>query len=138
MSTLRYATSLAEKVGGKVIALNVVQNPVVYPVFTAEDQEAFVNEAQNKLYQACQAESAKAQDVETMIRVGVESVAEEIALAAHDVAADLIVVAAHESGGFGPTLFANTADRIARHAPCPVLMVPVPAAAPGKLEDYSS
>jgi len=56
----------------------------------------------------------------------VESVAEEIVLAARDVMADLIVLPAHHRALLGHTLFANTADKIARHAPCPVLMVPVP------------
>ena len=136
MFAFRYATRLAEKTGGKVIVLNVVENPLVYPAFASGDQEAIANEAQHRLYQACQADSANSEDVETMVRIGVESVAEEIVLAARDVMADLIVLPAHHRALLGHTLFANTADKIARHAPCPVLMIPVPPSAAGKREDH--
>jgi nucleotide-binding universal stress UspA family protein len=129
MLAFRYANRLAEKVGAKVIALNVVANPLVYPAFAPGDQELLAHEAQQRLYQACQANAIKPEDVETMVRMGVESIAEEIALAARDVAADLIVIPAHHRPLFGHTLLPNTADRIVRHAPCPVLMVPVPPSA---------
>jgi nucleotide-binding universal stress UspA family protein len=125
MCAFRYATRLAEKTGGKVIVLNVVENPLVYPAFASEDQEKIANEAQHRLYQTCQADPANSEDVETMVRIGVESVAEEIVMAARDVGADLIVLPARHRALLGHTLFANTADKIARHAPCPVLMVPV-------------
>ena len=125
MAAFRYASGLARKTGGKVIVLNVVENPLVYPAFSAGDQERLAQEAQGKLYAACQADAANAEDVETMVRIGVDSVAEEIALAARDVSADLIVLPARHRALLGRTLFANTADKIARQAPCPVLMVPV-------------
>jgi nucleotide-binding universal stress UspA family protein len=124
MRAFRYATQLAEKTGGKVIALNVVENPLVYPAFASGDQEKIANDAQYKLYQACRADTANSEDVETMVRIGVESIPEEIVVAARDVMADLIVLSAHHRALLGHTLFANTADKIARRAPCPVLMVP--------------
>jgi nucleotide-binding universal stress UspA family protein len=125
MRAFRYAAHLAETSGGKVIVLNVVENPLVYPAFSAGDQERIAGETQRKLYQACQAEPAISDEVETMVRIGVESVAEEIALAARDVAADLIVLPARHRASLGRAFFANTGDKIARHAPCPVLRVPV-------------
>jgi len=122
LSAFRYARRLAANTGGKVIALNVVENPLVYPAFSPGDQERIASEAQRRLYEACQANAANA---ETMIRIGVDSVAEEIVLAARDVGADLIVLAARHRALLGRTFFADTVDKIARHAPCPVLMIPV-------------
>jgi nucleotide-binding universal stress UspA family protein len=55
--------------------------------------------------------------------------------------ADLVVVGAHATGGFGPSFLGSTASQVIRHAPCPVLVArPAPlarrrlAAAPGALE----
>ena len=125
MFAFRYATRLAEEVGGKVIALNVVENPIAYPSFGPGDRETSASKAQQRLYQACQTDAANPDDVETLVRLAVGPVAEEIVMAARDVAADLIVVPAHHRGVFGQNLFATTVEKIGRHAPCPVLMVPV-------------
>jgi len=125
LAAFRYARRLAANIGGKVIALNVVENPLVYPAFSPGDQERIASEAQRRLYEACQANPANADNAETMVRIGVDSVAEEIVLAARDVGADLIVLAACHRALLGRTFFADTVDKIARHAPCPVLMIPV-------------
>lgn len=138
MFAFRYALSLAERFGGKVIALSVVQNPVVYPAFTEEDEQEFVDQAQRKLYAACREVAGKPRDFEIMVRIGIESVAEEIDRAAQDVAADLIVVPANHRAAIGRILFGGTGERIARHAPCPVLMVPVLSQPIGKLEEYAA
>ena len=130
MFAFRYATRLAEKFGAKVIALNVLVNPVVYPVFKPEDQQEFVSQAQRRLYKVCRDGSRNSDNFETMVRVGVESLAEEINLAARDIAADLIVVPAHHRAILGRILFGDTVERIARCACCPVLMVPVPPHSP--------
>ncbi len=39
--------------------------------------------------------------------------------------ADLLVVARRGSGGFRGLGFGSTADQVARHSPCPVVVVPV-------------
>jgi nucleotide-binding universal stress UspA family protein len=133
---LRYATRLAEKMGGKVIVLHVMESPLGYYGYEPGVAEALTNQAQHSLDQACQTDAIKLEHVETMVRLAVESVAKEIVLAAREVAADLIVVPANHRGGFTHDLFAHTADKIGHHAPCPVLMVPVPASAAVGIEDH--
>jgi nucleotide-binding universal stress UspA family protein len=39
--------------------------------------------------------------------------------------ADLLVVGSRGAGGFRGLLFGSTADQVVRHAPCPVVVVPV-------------
>ena len=137
MVSFRYALHLAGKVGGKVVVLNVVESPFARSGHAAADEEKLANEVQHKLDQACHFEAAQSEDVETMVRLAVESVSEEIILAARDVAADLIVVPTSPRSGFRHALFANTVDKIERHAPCAVLSVPFPPPA-GSIEDCKS
>lgn len=49
--------------------------------------------------------------------------AEEIVEAAREWPADLIVVGSHGRGGIGRILLGSVAESVARHAPCPVLVV---------------
>ena len=46
-----------------------------------------------------------------------------IASAASDWEADLILIATHGSGGLAHALLGSTAERVVRHAPCPVLVL---------------
>jgi nucleotide-binding universal stress UspA family protein len=136
MFAFRHASRLAEEVGGKVIALNVVESPNIYPAYEREEEEKLEGEAQHKLDQMCQTEAINPDKVETMVRLAAESVSEEILAAARDVAADLIVVPVSHLAVFRHALFGHTVDKIVRHAPCPVLMVPVPSPAAERIEDH--
>jgi nucleotide-binding universal stress UspA family protein len=100
----RYAAHLAESVDGRIVLLHVVQSPFSYRM--------------------CQTAAIKLENVETMVRLEVESISKEIVLAARDVEADLIVVPASHRSGFTRALATSTADSIGHHAPCPVLMIP--------------
>lgn len=126
----RYATCLAERMGGKVIVLHVLQTSSAYYGCAPEIAGTLTQEAQSSLDQMCQTEGVKLDHLETMIRLPVESVSKEIVLAAREVEADLIVVPANHRYGLTHGLFANTVDWIGHHAPCPVLMVPVPSSTP--------
>lgn len=46
--------------------------------------------------------------------------------------ADLLVLASRGAGGFRGLRFGSTADQVVRHAPCPVVVVPVDAGAEGR------
>jgi nucleotide-binding universal stress UspA family protein len=134
---LRYAAHLAERVGAKVFVLNVVEKPVLYPLLGSVDEEETATEAQRKLDQMCQTETSGFEDFETMILLAAESLPEEIAFAAREVAADLIIVPS-EHRGFHHFLLANTAQKIERFAPCPVLTVPIPSEAARTNKKYLS
>jgi nucleotide-binding universal stress UspA family protein len=47
----------------------------------------------------------------------------EIVAAAKQMEADLIVIATHGHTGFKHAIPGSTAERVVRHAPCPVLVV---------------
>lgn len=62
-------------------------------------------------------------EVHTELRRG--KVAEEILHYADKSDADLIVMSSHGRSGGGRWVYGSTADRVLRHAPVPVLLVPV-------------
>jgi nucleotide-binding universal stress UspA family protein len=125
-AAFRYATHLAEKVGSKIVLLNVVEGPPGYSLYEASDQEELAAEAQHKLDQSCQSDAVNSENVQTMVRVAVDSVWEEIIEAARQVEADLIVLPAHDETVLDHLLFGDTVYKVVRHAPCPVLVVPPP------------
>ncbi len=129
----RYAARIAEKYGARIIALHVVENSLGYYGFDATVGDALVSEAQQRLDKICREAKVHPECVETIVRLPVDSVAKEIVLAARDLAADLIVMPANQHAGFAFGLIPNTADRIGHHAPCPVLFVPPPIPAGGKV-----
>jgi nucleotide-binding universal stress UspA family protein len=52
--------------------------------------------------------------------------------------ADLLVLASRGAGGFRGLRFGSTADQVVRHAPCPVVVVPVESGDGRALDDHSS
>jgi len=120
----RYALGLAEGLGGKVLLLNIVGNPLTYSMTPRAGGGGLVGDAQHKLDQIWQTEARESNDVQTIVRLAVEPIWKEIILTARGAPADLIVLPAHDGAGVRRFLFGDTIDKIARHAPCPVLMVP--------------
>jgi nucleotide-binding universal stress UspA family protein len=64
---------------------------------------------------------AKGLVAESIFRVG--NPYEEIVSAAKEISADLIVIGSHGHTGLGRLLLGSTAERVAKYAPCPVLVV---------------
>lgn len=60
--------------------------------------------------------------VETKVRFGTRDPVQEILDEADHLSADLIVVATHGYTGLKRALLGSTAERVVRHAPCPVLV----------------
>lgn len=48
---------------------------------------------------------------------------DQIAAAARDVSADVIIIATHGRTGLRHMLLGSTTERVVRHAPCPVLVL---------------
>jgi len=120
---LRYAGKLAEQFGSAVTLLHVLQ-PVVYPAdfgypsVPLDVDEGVRDRIQKRLADIAQQLSFQGQP---LIRVGQPY--QEIGRAAAEINADLIIVATHGHTGLKHVLLGSTAERVARHAPCPVLIV---------------
>lgn len=123
---LRYAVDLAERFGARIILLNVVEqlgatpdfayNPLVLP---NEQVEA---NAKKHLDKFRQDEALSDELVErTLVRSGVPY--SEICSAARTLKCDLIVIATHGYTGLKHVFMGSTAERVVRHAQCPVLVV---------------
>jgi universal stress protein A len=121
---LRYASRFGEQFGSSVTLLHVIQ-PMVYPsdfgypptVVDTVDQAVRL-QIEEKLAGLAQGAGARA---DILIRVGQPHY--EITLAARELNVDLIIVSTHGRTGLKHVLLGSTAERVVRHAPCPVLTV---------------
>jgi nucleotide-binding universal stress UspA family protein len=123
--TLKYALTFAEKFGAKLTLLYVVApvatSDFAYYPFMMEDEKitAAGYEELKKLHIN---EKIDPQFIEkTLVRKGVAYW--EITEAAKSLKADLIVISTHGNTGLKHLMLGSTAERVVRHAECPVLVV---------------
>jgi nucleotide-binding universal stress UspA family protein len=123
---LAYAVPLARACGARLTLLHVVE-PVATPDFAASFPLVLENDrvmAECKAHLARVARDLKIQPPlleKLLVRQGRSF--NEIAGAARTLKADLIVIATHGYTGLKHALLGSTAERVVRHAPCPVLVV---------------
>ena len=122
-----YALAFAEQFEARIILLHVVE-PAVYPestmlVATALDDlnNDLRQVAQQKLSELRRERIGERAPSELLVRMG--RAFSEIAAAAADLDVDLIILATHGYTGLKHVLLGSTAERVVRHAPCPVLTV---------------
>ena len=125
MKALKYAVSLAHQYGAKITLLNVVE-PTGYPDFAyfplTMENEKVMKSARGQLDLLCKREAIDPKLMErTLVRHGVPF--HEITDAARTLKSDLIIIATHGYTGVKHALIGSTAERVVRHAPCPVLSV---------------
>lgn len=127
---LRYAVPLARQVGGKITLLHVLEWPVVPAEVGAlmTDEARLTRGAEEAMADLADATVPPELLGRIMVRVGRSY--EEISQAALDLKMDLIVQATHGRTGMRRVLLGSTAERVVRHAPCPVLTVPRSSAKP--------
>jgi universal stress protein A len=124
-AALRYARSLAEKFDGKLVLFYALE-PVATPDFAyhplmMEPKEAAMS-AEVQLEKMCVQERVPESLIaETIVRSGTAHA--EITGMAQKLGADLIVIATHGNTGLKHVLLGSTAERVVRHAHCPVLVV---------------
>jgi nucleotide-binding universal stress UspA family protein len=124
-NALRYAHSLAKQFGGKLLlfyALEPVATPdfAYHPLVMASEEAAA--KARQQLETLCRKEGVDASWVaEVVVREGVAW--GQITETAKQLKADLIVIATHGNSGLKHVLLGSTAERVVRHASCPVLVV---------------
>ena len=131
LKALEYALSLAARFHARLILLHAVE-PTVFPG-SFQDLGATVDLANQNLLQSGRERLAELSEkriggrfpAELIVRVG--HAHSEIPDTARAVGADLIVLGACSVPGQRQTPLGGTAERVLRHASCPVLTVPLPA-----------
>lgn len=123
--SLKYAQRLAEKFHSELILLHVVEpcSPIPFnalPV-TATPEQKTIDAKENLLELAQSTQVAEGWKARWNLRTGVAT--HEIVEGAKELNVDLIVIGAHGFDGWKHFAIGSTADRVARAAPCPVLVV---------------
>jgi nucleotide-binding universal stress UspA family protein len=122
---LQYALSLAERFNATLCLLHVFEPPSFVndlnntPLVVSD--ATVVNRLHHKLVMLARQEIDPLIHVVPQVRVGKPF--HEIVTAAKQMNADLIVIATHGYTGFKHVMLGSTAERVVRHAPCPVLVV---------------
>lgn len=123
---LHYAKVFAEQFGADVTLIHVVE-PMLYPaelgyvpLATQDLDQQRMDELKARLNQLA-THLGKGTQVDTILRLGRSW--REICDVAQDGKFDLLIIATHGYTGLKHALLGSTAERVVRHAPCPVLTV---------------
>ncbi len=120
---LHFAVPLAEQSSARITLLHVAE-PVIYPTemtIVVTDEQAIAAAARRQLVALGQKLVPPKLRGEMIVRRGQPYF--EIAEVAREKKADLIVLTTHGYSGIKRILLGGTAERVVRHAPCPVLTV---------------
>ena len=123
LSALRCAAAFAEHFGAQLVLLHVVE-PMATPDMEylpmSISPEQFVKLATRKLQVLSKPQDSRPSLVaQALVRTGKPF--REITEAARELKADLILIATHGYTGLERALLGSTAERVVRHAPCPVM-----------------
>ena len=123
-NALRYARRFAEQFGAKITLL-FVNEPVMYPDFAyyplTMENDQVMKIASAKLATIGAKEIGTEHVEKILVRNG--NPFHEITEAARTLKVDLIIISTHGYTGLKHALLGSTAERVVRHAPCPVLTV---------------
>jgi nucleotide-binding universal stress UspA family protein len=126
LAGVRYAAWLADKLGAALGLVNVVEPSPIFAggenVVLARDDVELVELAERQVSKLAHRLSKKGAVVRPLVRYG--RAFNEIASLARARKVDLIVMATHGYTGLKRIFPGSTAERVVRHAPCPVLTVP--------------
>ncbi len=123
---LRYATVFARQLDAKVMLLHVRELPyypaalAYMPMMPPAEQppdQAIIDRLESDARRLVPA----GMNGGVFLRVGTPF--DEICKAAAETSADLVIVSTHGYTGVKHVLMGSTAERVVRHAPCPVLVV---------------
>lgn len=123
---MRYAVTLSRQFDASITLVHVVEpdyGPGTLPVQSRRrsSEPRRMREAKQKLALMGQRILGPCRMVETVIRTGLAFY--EITEGAKALGADLIILGTHGPGCATRSLMGATAERVVRHAPCPVLVV---------------
>jgi len=124
---LQHAVLFAQQFDATLTLLHVVE-PVVYPaefgyapVAIDTLNRSSVTTAQERLVEFIDKKVPAEVRSEMLVKAG--SAFDEITRTAREIGADLIIVSTHGYTGLKHVLLGSTAERVVRHAPCPVLVL---------------
>lgn len=123
LQAVRCAAAFAQHLHARVTLLHVVE-PMATPDLEylpmAYNVDRIIKLAERKLRVLSKPEGQEPALVEqTLVRTGKPF--REITEAARELASDLIIISTHGYTGLERALLGSTAERVVRHAPCPVL-----------------
>jgi nucleotide-binding universal stress UspA family protein len=119
---IKTAVAVAQKCGAKLILLHVVQCPNCASFDAPPAVNDMIGQARESLDDIARTISPEV-EIEKLVRFGTREPVEQIIEEASRVSADLIIIATHGYSGLKRVLLGSTAERVVRHAPCPVLVV---------------
>ena len=126
-----WALGLAEGQGAKVVVMHaaplfshLAYPESVYVVDLAKMEEELIADAEKRLQEFVAKKGTSTVTVETRAVLG--DPFWEICQAAEREHADLIVMGSHGRTGLAHVLLGSVAERVVRHAPCPVLVARLP------------
>lgn len=126
-AALEFAIDIARAQGGKILVLSVAEIVEFAGARQGEIEGILLNYAQDFAHKA--AEKIKKQGVEVEERIGSGKPADVIVEIARREGVDAIVMGTHGRTGLARAVIGSVADRVIRHTPCPVVLVPT------KIED---
>jgi nucleotide-binding universal stress UspA family protein len=122
---MRFAREWAVAYGAEVFLLHVVEPATALGEFgtvpAGTVQRDIPGRAKAALRESAREEFPDSKAARVMVRKG--KAFDQIATVARDIEADLIIIATHGHTGMKHVLLGSTAERVARHAPCPVLIL---------------
>lgn len=122
---LQFAREWAGRFGSEICLLHVIEPVTSVTAFGAEPVVPLVSPVdlrapvQEELAKLAEDEFPSSMKVSAHVREGAPY--DQIAAAARDLGADLIIISTHGRTGISHALLGSTAERVVRHAPCPVL-----------------
>jgi nucleotide-binding universal stress UspA family protein len=121
---LQYAVPFARQFEASLVLLHVVHPYLPVPEMSTVDSgliETQMRADGTKALAALKKSLADEVPSETALRVGNPQL--EITRAVRDLGIDLIILATHGRSGLAHIFLGSVAERVVRHAPCPVLVV---------------
>ena len=125
----QHAAWLAQQSGGTLHLAHVVENPLD-PLYTPNEVQHWVvvdhaNQKAREMLEAAASECLAAGAPRQLHVLGGDP-AEKVLELAQAIPVDLIVMSSHGTSSIAHLLLGDIADKVARHAHCPVLLVRVP------------
>jgi nucleotide-binding universal stress UspA family protein len=127
LRAVRFAREWAVRFRAEVCLLHVIEPTTtvapfgVEPVLLPTPPPNFRSKVKTELEKLARKEFSRSTKVSARLREGVAY--DEIVTAARKLKSDIIIIATHGYTGLMRALMGSTAERVVRHAPCPVLVV---------------